>query len=84
MQKFTEHQIKVPQKFSIDQRVEVRGWTGSDFGTIEDIKPIFHHRAGEWVWGYKIKYEGKGAGLTFVFIPERYLRLPVTAGETTA
>jgi hypothetical protein len=61
-------------KYQMLERVKCRGWSGSaDFGVIIGIKPIYHIRARRWTWGYKIKWENNGPGLTFEFVPQGYL-----------
>lgn len=62
-----------PQKYAIGERVQASGWVSSDFGTVEDISWIYHSRLNEYAWGYRIKFEGEGPGLTFTYIPEGYL-----------
>lgn len=62
-------------KYIVGQKVKVCGWGSSDIGTIAEIKWIFHNRLGEYVWGYRItNYKENGPGLTFIFVPEGYLR----------
>ena len=63
-------------KYKIGQRVKVFSWGGFDFGKIVDIKWIYHNRFEEWTWGYKVKYENRGSGLTLRYAPEWYLRNP--------
>ncbi len=65
-----------PPKYSIGQRVLVNGWGGHDFGTIVEIKRVYHNRMSEWVWGYRMNYEGNGPGLTLVYVPQGYLQDP--------
>ena len=47
---------------------------GKALGIILDIEEIYHRRLYEYTWGYRIKYIGKDAGLTFVYVPEGYIR----------
>lgn len=62
------------QKYKVEERVKVCGWVREDFGIIKDITWIYHNRVGQHCWGYNIVFEGEGPGLTFVYIPEGYLR----------
>jgi len=62
------------QKYSRLEKVKVQGWGGQDTGTVEDVKWIYHPRLDEYTWGYKVKFDNCGAGLTFTYIPEGYLR----------
>ena len=61
-------------KYEIGEEVEIQGWGGKALGIILDIEEIYHRRLYEYTWGYRIKYIGKDAGLTFVYVPEGYLR----------
>lgn len=63
-----------PQKYALDEKVKVCGWVREDTGIVTDIQWIYHQRMYEYTWGYKIKFDGEGAGLTFTHIPEGYLR----------
>ncbi len=65
-----------PPKYAVGQRVLVNGWGGHDFGTITEIKRVYHNRMSEWVWGYRMNYEGNGPGLTLVYVPQGYLQDP--------
>lgn len=60
--------------YSIEERVEVCGWTGKGTGIIEDIREIYHLRLNEYTWGYKIKMDNKQQLFSFNYIPEGYLR----------
>lgn len=62
------------KKYKIGERVKVGGWVREDFGSVEDVQWIYHHRLYEHTWGYKVKFEGEGPGLAFSYIPEGYLR----------
>lgn len=70
----TENYTNIPPKYSLEERVRVQGWVSTDFGKVKEIKTVYHNRLDQYVWGYRIEYEGEGAGFAFVFIPEGYLR----------
>lgn len=61
-------------KYQVGQRVYVQGWTRSDFGTITGMEWIYHHRLYEYTWGYSCAYENGGPGLTFIYVPEAYIK----------
>ena len=64
-------------KYSAGQRVKVNGWTRSAFGTVVEIKRIYHNRLFEWVWGYRIDYEkGDYPVLSLSYVPQGYLDDP--------
>jgi len=60
-------------KYKIGQRVEAHGWGRTDYGVIRRIKWIFHSRNFEYNWGYVIDWEGKGIGLSLLYVPEGYI-----------
>jgi hypothetical protein len=60
-------------KFSLNERVKGNGWGGSDYGIVIGIKWIYHLRLFEYTWGYNIKWENNGIGVTYKYIPEGYL-----------
>lgn len=62
------------QKYKVDERVTVQGWTRQSIGKVIDIKWIYHNRLQEYCWGYACEYEGDGPGLTLAYVPEGYLR----------
>lgn len=61
------------QKYSIGEKVTINGWVSQDYGIVEDIRWVYHHRLEKYSWGYKINYLGKGAGLAFLYVPEGYI-----------
>lgn len=63
------------QKFKINDKVSVTGWSSTkQFGTIKNVDWIFHHRLGEYTWGYFIEFdEGYKNPLTFSYIPQGYI-----------
>jgi hypothetical protein len=65
---------KTEQKYKKDERVKVQGRTRYDTGIIIDVGRVFHTSLVKWVWGYKIKFDNDGPGLSFTYIPEGYLR----------
>jgi len=66
--------IRPDRKYKVGERVNVQGWVNSDYGTIISIDWIYHRRSSDHCWGYKVEFEGDGAGLTMTYIPEGYLR----------
>lgn len=64
-----------PQKYAVNEHVTVQGWGSSATGTVTAVEWVYHHRLGESTWGYHVAFdEGQQNPLTFVFIPEGYLR----------
>lgn len=72
---------KPKPKYALNERVKCLGWGGSDFGTIVGIRWIYHLRLFEYTWGYKIKWEKNGPGLSLEYVPEGYLRKVVKQEE---
>lgn len=63
--------MKPEQKYKIGETVEVQSWTDSHILKIVDVQWVYHLRADEHVWGYKM--DGY-TGLTMDYVPEGYLR----------
>jgi len=64
--------MECEQKYKIGESVMVNTWVGVE-GPFEilEIEQTYHHRLGEYCWGYFL--DGK-TSLTMEFIPEGYLR----------
>jgi len=59
-------------KYKVGQKIKVGNWTGTTKPLeILDVKEIFHHRLGEYCWGYRMNGY---TGLTMAYVPEGYLR----------
>jgi hypothetical protein len=65
---------KPEQKFKINEKVKILGWTRNAFGIVEDIQWIYHSRLNQHTWGYKIKYIDSSPLFSFIYVPEGYLR----------
>ena len=64
-----------PQKYTVEQHVNVCGWAGSATGKVKHIQWIYHHRLERYTWGYVIDWdEGQENPFAMEYIPEGYLR----------
>ena len=65
--------VDTKPKYTVGQKVIVSNWGGkTEPLEILDIQETYHHRLGEYTWGYKMDGE---TGLTMAYVPEGYLRI---------
>lgn len=67
---------KPKPEYSVGEVVDVCNWIRLEKGfVIEDIRWIYHDRLCRHCWGYRVSHpKGQTTGLTFLYIPEGYLR----------
>jgi len=63
---------KPKPKYDVGERVEVHSWTKVTIATVKVIDWIYDDRMDEHCWGYKVDRDN--CGLSFILIPEGYLR----------